>query len=112
MIHRALAAFALAASVATAGCGLGGGTTGSVLEGEAVGLVVNVEGPGPATVERFSLRTADGRVLVIAVEPGALSPDSFAPAHLREHLTSGQEVLVGFEERGDRLVATSLLDAP
>jgi hypothetical protein len=81
-------------------------------EGEAVGLVTDVQGSGPAAVDRFTLRTDDGRLLTLLVDPARLSADSFVPAHLREHLASGVRVLVSYEGEGNQLVATRLTDAP
>lgn len=88
------------------------GPQGIATEGEAVGLVTDVQGSNPAAVDRFTLRTDDGRLLTLRVDPARLSADSFAPAHLREHLASGARVLVSYEGQGDELVATSLTDAP
>jgi hypothetical protein len=103
----------LAVAVATAllaGCFPG--PQGMATEGEAVGLITDVQGSGPAAVDRFTLRTDDGRVLTLRVDPARLSADSFVPAHLREHLASGVRVLVSYESEGDQLVATRLADAP
>jgi hypothetical protein len=88
------------------------GPQGMAREGEAVGLITDVQGSGPAEVERFTLRTDDGRLLTLSVDPARLSADSFAPAHLREHLASGVRVLVSYAGQGDQLVATRLTDAP
>jgi hypothetical protein len=103
----------LAATVATlllAGCLPG--PQGMASAGEAVGLVTDVQGSGPAAVDHFTLRTDDGRLLTLKVDPARLSADSFVPAHLREHLASGEKVLVSYEGEGDQLVATRLADAP
>lgn len=98
------------ATVLMAGCVAG--PQGMASAGEAVGLVTDVQGPGPAAVDRFTLRTDDGRLLTLRVDPARLSADSFVPAHLREHLASGVKVLVSYEGVGDQLVATRLADAP
>jgi hypothetical protein len=103
----------LAATLATvllAGCFPG--PQGMAVAGEAVGLVTDVQGSGPADVDRFTLRTDEGRLLTLRVDPDRLSPDSFAPAHLQEHLASGAKVLVSYEGQGDELFVTRLADAP
>lgn len=87
------------------------GPQGVAEAGEAVGLVIDVQGSGPADVDRFTLRTDDGRLLTLRVDPARLSPDSFVPAHLREHLASGAKVLVSYEGEGGQLVVTRLADA-
>jgi hypothetical protein len=84
---------------------------GQPVEQEAVGLVTAVEGTGPANVERFSLRADDGRQLTFEIRPGQLDPTAFPPAHLREHLASGQKVRVTYVAERGALVATDLADA-
>jgi hypothetical protein len=101
---------AVLAMVLLAGCFPG--PQGMASEGEAVGLVTDVQGSGPADVDRFTLRTDEGRLLTLRVDPARLSPDSFAPAHLREHLASGAKVLVRYEGVGDEIFVTRLTDAP
>ena len=103
------------AAVALAGCQ---GTVPAATAGappsarSAVGIVVSVEGTSPGWVERFSLRTEEGRVLVFEVGPLDLSGGGFPAAHLREHQATAAPVAVDYRVEGDRQVATRLRDAP
>lgn len=87
------------------------GPAGIEAEGQVIGLVTAVVGSGPADVERFTLRTDEGRELTFEIRPERLDPASFAPAHLREHLASGEKVAVRWVEEGGRLLAIRLEDA-
>jgi hypothetical protein len=77
-----------------------------------VGIVVAVEGTSPAQVDRFTLRTSEGRVLVFEVGQLDLSGGAFPAAHLRDHQASAEPVVVEYRVEGGRPVATRLTDAP
>lgn len=110
----ALVAALLFASALSAACLGQPQTTGVILagEGEALGLVIGVVGSGPAEVDRFTLRTDAGTELTLEIRPGRLAPGSFPPAHLREHLASGEKVRVSWVDEGASHVATGLFDTP
>ena len=77
----------------------------------ATGVVIAVEGSGPASVERFTLRTAEGQVL--AFDVGRLEvTDGGKPApHLREHQVDGQPITVHYRVEAGRNVAVRYTDA-
>lgn len=58
------------------------------------GVVISVDGPSVAEVERFSLRTVDGRVLQFRVGRLDLGNGGLPAPHLREHLVSGEPITV------------------
>ena len=60
-----------------------------------------------AEVTSFEVR-ADGEML--RFRPAADGDFDFALTHLRDHLRTGEPVIVGYEESGTGLVATSLSD--
>jgi hypothetical protein len=61
------------------------------------------------TVESFVLLTEDGERLRFLADPAA-SFHGGPLSHIRDHLVSGEPVVVFFEERGDDLVATAVDD--
>jgi hypothetical protein len=106
---------AVAVALALAGCG--GTGPEATFDGEetprpVVGIVVAVEGTSPAHVDRFTLRTRVGHLLVFEVGQLDLSSDAFPAAHLREHQASAEPVVVEYRVEGGRHVATRLTDAP
>jgi hypothetical protein len=80
--------------------------------GQLSGVVLAVEGDGPASVDRFRLRTQDGRVVELAIERLSLEGGGKPAAHLREHLVDGQPILVDYKVDDDRHVALRYTDAP
>jgi hypothetical protein len=58
------------------------------------GVVISVDGPSAVEVERFSLRTDDGRVLQFRVGRLDLGNGGLPAPHLREHLVSGEPITV------------------
>ena len=77
------------------------------------GIVIDVQQSGPADVEGFTLRTDDGRLLGFTVGPDTVAAGGTFPAvHLRDHLASGQPIVVRYVAGKDGLVAIRLADAP
>jgi hypothetical protein len=93
--------------VAVGGCGpSGSGELVSPVEG----IVVDVDSAGLDDVNAFTVRMDGGRQVTILV--GALeNATEFPPAHLGEHLASGDPVRVWFRAEGDDLVAYRIEDA-
>ena len=95
---RAATAVALVAMVACGG-------SAKVIEGRLAEVAGDLE-----TVDSFVLLTEAGERLRFLADPAARFGD--APlSHLRDHLVSGEPVVVSYEERGDDLVATAVDDA-
>lgn len=74
---------------------------------EATGIVVDVEGE-LEDIDRFTILVGGERMAFETSEDGNYA---FPLGHLRDHLRSGEPVVVRWEERGDRLVATFIDDA-
>jgi hypothetical protein len=79
--------------------------------GIATGVVISAEGPDASQVDRFSLRTDDGEVLVFRVETLDLSRGGLPAPHLREHLLSGEPITVEYRHDVGENVATRYVDA-
>lgn len=75
---------------------------------QITGVVVAVESERLGDVRSFEVRSG-GRNYDIFIDPNARY--GFPPAHLSEHLTSGEPVRVGLRKRDGRLYATSIEDA-
>lgn len=74
------------------------------------GIVIAADGPDSATVDTFTLRTADGRLVNFNV--GTLDVANGLPApHLREHLVNGEPITVTFQVQNGVNVATRYVDA-
>lgn len=78
----------------------------------ATGIVLRVESAGPADVQAFQLRTAEGGVLTFRVGRLDTSGGGFPAAHLREHLATAERIRVTFTRDGEGLTALHLVDAP
>jgi hypothetical protein len=98
----AIAALVLAA-VLLAGCG----SSGHVAEG----IVTEITPSGPVAVERFTIRTQDGRTLEFRVGTLELDGNAFPAEHLSEHRLTAQPVAVAYREENGELVAYRLVDA-
>ncbi len=96
------------AAVALAGCGAANAPPTE----RATGVVIDVDSPDVAIVERFTIRTSAGDVIELAVEELSLSGGGKPAPHLREHLTSGAPVVVEYVVEADRNVAVRYYDAP
>lgn len=79
----------------------------------AVGVVTEVHATGPLQIDRFQLRTGDGRTLTFLIGKLEIDGGSFNAAHLATHAQTGQPVAVAFrvDDQG-RNVAYRLADAP
>ncbi len=99
------ALLALAALLALSGLGCQGqAQTGPQ---QVRGLVVNVQARSIAETEAITLRTEDGRELILRVDRAV----EMTPGHLREHMALGQPVLVTYQQTPDGLLATRIDDA-
>ena len=58
----------------------------------AVGVVTQVHATGPLQIDRFQLRTADGRTLTFLIGKLEIDGGSFNAAHLETHAQTGQPV--------------------
>ena len=76
------------------------------------GIVIDIRQSGPASVEGFTLRADDGRLLTFDVAEIGAGDGGFPAVHLRDHLASAQEVAVRFVETNEGLRAIRLADAP
>jgi hypothetical protein len=85
---RLSAALLAAALVAIAACG----TTGQ----EVSGVVVEVTGD-ITTVEQFVLRLPDGTDQAFVPAPGITFHSGAAIGHLRDHMRSGQAIVIDYE---------------
>lgn len=75
------------------------------------GIVVAVDGTGPASVDAVTVRSSDGRQLTFEV--GRLDLANGLPAaHLREHLVSSAPIVIDYVVEGGRNVALRYNDAP
>lgn len=97
------------------GAGLAAAACGELPAGvrEETGIVTAVDGPSAAQVDRFVLRTQDGRELMFQIGALRVGGDAFPAAHLAEHLVSLEPIRVQYVEESDGpLVALRLTDAP
>jgi hypothetical protein len=62
----------------------------------ATGVVISVDGPDAANVDRIDLRTNDGEVLHLLVGTLDLAGGGLPAPHLREHLVSGDPITVTY----------------
>jgi hypothetical protein len=75
------------------------------------GVVVAVRATGLASVQGFSIRTADGRTVDFTI--GALeNGTTFPPGHLSEHKVSLAPIRVTYVDEGSSRVVVRLEDAP
>jgi hypothetical protein len=75
------------------------------------GVVIAVQATSLTNVERFSIRTQDGRTVEFRV--GTIdNATQFAPGHLAEHKVSLVPVRVTYVQDSGSLVAVHLEDAP
>lgn len=77
-----------------------------------IGLVIAVEGTGPAAIGGFTLRTADGQVMEFSTLTTVFDRSGFPPEHLREHLTLASPVRVTYHTTDGRNDVVKLEDAP
>jgi hypothetical protein len=84
---------------------------GGTLQSET-GLVISVQSTGPAAVDGFTLRTADGRLIDFSTRDTVFDRNGFPPEHLREHLALAQPVRVTYQSTDGRNEVVKLEDAP
>jgi hypothetical protein len=77
----------------------------------ATGVVITADGPNAAEVNRFTLRTADGRALDFTVGRLDLANGGLPSAHLREHMVSGEPITVFYNVQDGANVANRYTDA-
>jgi hypothetical protein len=77
----------------------------------ATGVVIAVEGDGPADVTGFSLRTPDGVVIQFDVGRLDVSAGGLPAPHLREHLVDGTPIVVAYRIEDGRHIAVRYHDA-
>ena len=94
--------------LALAGCATGPVTPRST----ATGVVISVDGPSAAEVDRFRLRTNDGEVLEFVVGRLQLTSGGLPAPHLREHLVNGEPISVDYRDEDGKRVAIRYTDAP
>lgn len=82
------------------------GACGPTSGEEVTGIVVDVRGD-LEDIEQFTVLANGERMEFGTTSDGDYS---FGLGHLRDHLRSGEPVVVRWEERGDRLVATFIDD--
>jgi len=74
------------------------------------GVVIDVDSTGLDEVRGFTLRMDGGRELDFIMGDLENATD-FPPAHVGEHLVSGEPIRVSFRATGDDLVAYRIEDA-
>ena len=74
-------------------------------------MVISVDGPNAADVERISLRTNEGEVLDLNIGILELTNGGLPAPHLREHLASGVPITVFYYGDRDGFHLTRYFDA-
>jgi hypothetical protein len=74
--------------------------------GTVIGTVINVDGD-LTEVRSFTVLVEGDEMIFVPTAEGVYA---YPLPHLRDHLRDGSPVRVGWERRGDQLVATSLED--
>lgn len=76
-------------------------------------MVISADGPDASRVDSFSMRTAEGEILTFTVGTLDVANGGLPAPHLREHLVSGEPILVTFASDEDGyLTALRYVDAP
>ena len=76
------------------------------------GIVTYVGGGGPASVDAFRVRSADGTELTLQVDRRLDIVNGLPAAHLREHLATGVPIVVEYVvESGGNAFALRYTDA-
>ena len=81
-----------------AGCGNG--------EQSVQGIITEVQPRSLTEIATLTVRDDAGRLWTFETE----GPISFTPSHLREHMLTGQPVVVDYEDKGKRLLAVRITD--
>ncbi len=93
--------------LALAGCARGPFTPRSTI----TGVVISADGPNAADVDRFTLRTNDGAIVAFVVGTLEQANGGLPAPHLREHLVSGEPIIVDYRVEGAQNVAIRYADA-
>ncbi len=72
------------------------------------GRVVDVQTGSIMEVDSFALVDGEGEEWSFVVE----GPLEFTPSHMREHMLTGDEVLVSYRRAGGLMIAVSVADYP
>jgi hypothetical protein len=77
------------------------------------GVLLDVVSPSIQRVDRFNLRTDDGRELTFVAAPefNAGAAHAMTPGHMRQHMALADPVLVTYREENGALIALSATDA-
>ena len=75
---------------------------------QVTGLVLEVAGRDVIEIESLRLRDDDGRVWEFFTE----GPVGLSAAHLRQHQLPGEKVVVTYQVKDGRLIASDIRDAP
>ena len=97
---------AIACGGATATTDTGDATDAGDAGRQVRGHILEVVARNITEIERVSIRDQDGRRWTFTTE----GYTGMTPAHLREHQLFGQQVVVSYIEREDRLVAVNIGD--
>jgi hypothetical protein len=74
-------------------------------------VVISVDGPSAAQVDRFNLRTNEGEVMQFIVGTLEVYDGGLPAPHLREHLVSGEAIDVLYRQQNGQNVAVKYTDA-
>jgi hypothetical protein len=77
------------------------------------GVLLDVVSPSIQQVERFTLRTDDGREMAFVAAPTFNQGVShvMTPGHMRQHMALADPVIVTYREENGTLIALSAADA-
>ncbi|GAC1318413.1 MAG: hypothetical protein NVSMB2_13210 [Chloroflexota bacterium] len=77
------------------------------------GVLLDVVSPSFSQLDRFTLRTDDGRELSFVTAPdfNAGTSHVMTPGHMRQHMALGDRVVVTYRDDNSKLVALSATDA-
>lgn len=76
-------------------------------------MLLDVVSPSFSQLDRFTLRTDDGRELTFVAAPdfNAGATHAMTPGHMRQHMALGDPVVVTYRQESTGLVALSATDA-
>jgi hypothetical protein len=103
----------VAVSLALALAGCAAPSTATSQTQMARGVLLEVVSQNIQQVERFTLRTDDGRELVFvpAAEFNRGLPHAMTPGHMRQHMALADPVAITYRTDNGQLVALSAVDA-
>lgn len=100
---RTLLVATLVGTILSTGCG-----DYEDIEGTVNGQVIDIQVRSLNYIEEFSLRDDFGNTWVFATE----SPLEMSTSHLRQHMLTGEQVMVRYERRLEDLIALGITDFP